>query len=141
VFADPVSKSKRRKGHRVATKRGKAKVQYAVQDWPGVKKVIALRVLSNGPMDVSEFGEALVALKFKIKGPRKPYNILSRLLAQGLVRREVTQEEVTYDMKVRGSNPPAKRPVSRGCTRVRWSLTGKGQDRLKYLDERGGGRI
>jgi len=117
----------------VATKKGKAKVQYAVQDWPGVKKVIALRVLSEGSMDVSQFGAALVALKFKVKGPRKPYNILSRLLAQGLVRREVTQEEVTYDMTVRGS----QRPVSRGCRRVRWALTGKGKDRLKYLDERG----
>jgi len=116
----------------VETKKGKNKVEYRAQEWPGVQKSIALRVLSSGPMDIAQFGKALVDLKFKIKGPRKPYNILARLLAQGLVRREVSQEEVSYSMNVKGS----QRTVSRGCRRVRWDLTKKGQDRLKYLDKR-----
>jgi hypothetical protein len=121
----------------MATKKAKVKAEYRTQDWPGVKKAIALRVLLGGALDVLGFGRALVALGFKIKGPRKPFNILARLLAQGLVRREITKEEVTYQMKVGGES----KPVSRGCTRVRWSLTKKGQERLKYLDREGPGRI
>lgn len=94
-----------------------------------VDKVTALEVLKKKRMTVLEFADALRHCGKHVPGPRKAYNVLSRLQAQGLTRREESSRDVSYTMDVKGES----RQVERSARVVYWSLTGKGQDRLKYL--------
>jgi hypothetical protein len=107
-----------------------AKKKAKQKEWPEIRKVIALRVLSEGPMDVREFQAELQKLGHRVPGPRKAYNVLLRLLHQDLVRRAVSSDPISYETGPK----EARRVVSRDCRRVHWHLTNKGEKRLKYLD-------
>lgn len=103
---------------------------------PPIAKSKALTILkASGPCGVVQFAAALVAAGFVCPGPRKAFNVLSRLHAQGLASRDAQRGEVEYAIKGGKESPP--RAIRRAQTMVFWSITPKGEGRLRWLLQRG----
>lgn len=94
-----------------------------------VDKVSALKAIMAGPASLGEFAERLVEDGFRIKGPRKAYNVMVRLYRQGLVRKVIGSGDVHYTLKTKdGATPVVRRQLL-----VTWELTQRGQKRFDYL--------
>lgn len=98
-----------------------------------VDKKTALVVLErDGPMAVTEFGERLRAIGKLMKGPRKAFNVLSKLFNQGLVRRMEKQKLLRYKM----SRGEKLLDIERIGRVVLWGISDRGKKRLAYYAEK-----
>jgi hypothetical protein len=102
---------------------------------PGaVSKTTALEALEKRRLQVSDFAKALSARGCRCPGPRKAWNVLVRLLKQGLVCRIEDEAEISYAMGRRdGRAADQAPPVVRRQHRILWALTKRGRDRLTWL--------
>ena len=98
---------------------------------PWIVKREALKLLAtHGPVTVGGFAVLLRGAGFRVPGPRKSYNVLGRLLKQGLARR--TEEVRTIRYVTRSLRNPDE-PMERRQRFVLWDITPKGRDKLREL--------
>jgi repressor of nif and glnA expression len=95
-----------------------------------VDKKTALEVLrDHGPLGVEAFAEQLRKRGKNVRGPRKAFNVLQKLLVYSLVRRNPQTKTLHYKV---GEGDGAQE-IERNARVILWELTDQGERRLEYL--------